>query len=409
MPTDRISGVVLHVALDPITGAWSVMRDLALAQASSGRYAAVGIGVITSSAWPDCYAREFMELRLPTYQSKTLNVFGTAQFLWQRLQRLPTSEWVRDLMKTSGVSQAVVHFHNAWMSGVFLPLGMAAHGNVRVVATMHGMFANFNRRPLRHCLHHWMASRLVRNHARLTSVDRAGTIQAERLLGIPRELFTIIPNGVAEDQTLRASRWNGEGVFQLGYLGNLEERKGWQIGAQAVLELTTQGKQIRYIIAGAGPQSAQAITLQQRHPGVIEYVGHVTQPRKNLLPRLHALALMSSNEGLPMSIIEALSIGLPVIATRVGGIPEAVKDDVSGLLVSRNPESLAQAILRLYDHPKVHARIGSEGKSVFLRSFELSQVVQQYHSLYLDSLQQPRVPLISDLHEPKRRPAALCD
>jgi glycosyltransferase involved in cell wall biosynthesis len=254
-----------------------------------------------------------------------------------------------------------------------------------------------------------MASRLIRNHARLTSVDRAGTIQAERLLGIPQELFRVIPNGVAEDQTLITSRWNGEGVFQLGYLGNLEERKGWQISAQAVLELTAQGKQIRYVIAGGGPQSAQAKTLQQRHPGVIEYVGHVTQPRKNLLPRLHALALMSSNEGLPMSIIEALSIGLPVIATRVGGIPEAVKDDVSGLLVSRNPESLAQAILRLYDHPKVHARIGSEGKSVFLRSFELSQVVQQYHSLYLESLQQPRVPLISDLHEPKRRPAALCD
>jgi glycosyltransferase involved in cell wall biosynthesis len=409
MPTDRLNAVVLHVALDPITGAWSVMRDLALAQAASACYAGVGIGVITSSAWPDWYAREFSELGLPTYRAKTLKMFGTAQFLWQRLQHPPVGEWVQDLLETSGASQAIVHFHNAWMSGVFLPLGMAAHGNVRVIATMHGMFADFSRRPLRHCLHRWMASRLVRNHACLTSVDKAGTIQAEKLLGIPQELFTVIPNGAAEDQSLSACRWNGEGVFQLGYLGNLEERKGWQIGAQAVLELTAQGKQIRYIIAGDGPQSEQARVLQQKHPNVIEYIGHVPQPRRNLLPKLHALALMSSNEGLPMCLIEALSIGLPAIATSVGGIPEAIKDDVSGLLVSRNPESLAQAILRLYDHPKEHARLGSEGKSVFLRSFELSHVVQHYHSLYLETLQQPHVPLVSELHEPKRRPATLCD
>jgi glycosyltransferase involved in cell wall biosynthesis len=409
MPSDRLNAVILHVALDPITGAWSVMRDLALAQAASGRYAAVGIGVIASRAWPDLYASEFAKFALPTYRAKTLKIFGTAQFLWQRMQRPPVDEWVRDLMKVSGASQAIVHFHNAWMSGVFLPLDTGVHGIVRVVATMHGCFANFNRKPLRHCLHRWMASRLTRHHAHLTSVDRAGTIQAERLLGIRRDRFTVIPNGVADDQNLRANQWTGQGVFRLGYLGHLEERKGWRIGAQAALELTAQGKQICYIIAGEGPEKEQAKALQRRHPSVIEYLGHVSQPRKIFLPNLHALSLMSSNEGLPMSILEALSIGLPVIATPAGGIPEAVKDDLSGFLVSRDSESLARAIVRLYDHPKHHVRLGSEGKRIFLKTFELSHVIQQYHNLYLGNLREPHNPSVSHIHELKRRRAALCD
>jgi glycosyltransferase involved in cell wall biosynthesis len=385
------------------------MRELALAQAASGRYGVVGVGVIAPAVWPDCYATELARIGLPSYRCNTLNLFGTAQFLWQRLQPPPVEEWVGDLMKLSGVSQTIVHFHNAWMSGVFLPLRPVAQKVVTVVATMHGMPVNFARKPLRHLLHRWMASRLIRYCARLTSVDRPGTLQAERLLGIPHELFTVIPNGVADDPTLHANDWTGQGVFSFGYLGNLDENKGWQIGAQAAIALTARGTKIRYVIAGGGPQSEKAQTWQQRYPGVIEYLGHVSRPRENLLPKLHALSLMSSNEGLPMCMIEALSIGLPVIATRVGGIPEAITDDVNGLLVARDSISLAKALLRLHDHPPIHARLGSEGRRHFLKHFELSNALQNYHNLYLQSLQELRSPPMRDIYGSKQYPAALCD
>jgi glycosyltransferase involved in cell wall biosynthesis len=382
MSSDSLNAVVLHVALEPITGAWSAMRDLATGQAASGRYGAVGIGVIASAAWPKRYVGELAAIGLPSYRCKTLTMSGTLQFLWQRLQRPPVDEWVQDLMKISGVSQAIVHFHNAWMSGVFLPLGTAARGRTKVVTTVHGMFADFSRKPIRHRLHRWMASRLTRFNAQWTSVDTPGTIQAERLLGIRREMFTVIPNGVAEEPTVRGKSWTGQGVFQLGYLGNLEERKGWQIGAQAALELTAKGKNVRYLIAGGGPQNKQAQLWQQKHPSVVEYLGHVSQPRKDFLPKLHALSLMSSDEGLPMSIIEALSIGLPVIATKVGGIPEAIKENTNGLLVTRDAESLAGGVVRLYDHPMEHHRLGTEGRRLFLKNFELSHILQQYHDVY---------------------------
>ena len=388
MANDRLDAVVLHVALDPITGVWSVMRELACAQAASRNYAAVGIGVVASKAWPDRYGDELAEIELNSYRCKTPKLFGTAQFLWQRVQRPPIHQWAEDLMTKAGVSNAIIHFHNAWMSGAFLPLKGRGKGTLKIVATMHGMFADFNGKPLRHRLHRLMASRLIKYNARLTSVDSAGTFQTERLLGIPQNVFAVIPNGITEKPSWRASPWNGKGVFQLGFLGNLEPRKGWEIGAQTALDLTAKCKQVRYVIAGDGPEKKQAQAWQRRHPDIIEYLGHVAQPSANFLPKLHALSLMSSHEGLPMSIIEALSVRLPVIASSVGGIPEVLTDGKSGLLVSRDPEALEKAILKLYDHPEVHAKIAAEGCEVFMKNFEMKTILQKYHTLYLESLQE---------------------
>ena len=194
--------------------------------------------------------------------------------------------------------------------------------------------------------------------------------------------FTVIPNGVADDPTLRATSWNGEGEFRVGHIGSITERKGWRIGAEAVLQLAAEGRRVRYIIAGNGPEAGQAEALGRVHPKVIEYLGHVPQPRRNLLPKLHALSVMSAHEGLPMSIIEALSVGLPVLATSVGGIPEVVQDGVNGILVSRNLKALSKSILRLYNNPVEQARFGAESRRTFCERFEISRMVELYDAVY---------------------------
>jgi hypothetical protein len=171
---------VLHVALNPVTGPWSVMRDLALAQAASCRYSAVGLGVISSKDWPPQYDEELIQTKLPAYRASTIKVFGTAQFLWQRFRRPPIGRWVDDLMLKSGAKYGVVHFHNAWMSGVFLPLRELSSGQIRTVATFHGVNAMLEGKPVRHFLHRWMAARLIRYGARLTSVDRSNLVLAAK-------------------------------------------------------------------------------------------------------------------------------------------------------------------------------------------------------------------------------------
>lgn len=358
------------------------MRELAKAQAASGHYAGVGIGVIASKDWPSEYNEELSQTKLPVYRASTIKAFGTAQFLWQRFQRPPISNWVDDLMRRSRATCAVVHFHNAWMTGVFLPLRASLAGQIRIVATFHGVNAMLDGKPVRRFLHRWMAARLPRYGARLTSVDHANLPLAETILGLSPDLFTVIPNGVPDDPAVRASAWNGEGEFRIGHVGSITERKGWRIGAEAVLKLAAEGKRVRYLIAGNGSEGHQAEALASEHPGVIEYLGRVQQPRRNLLPKLHALTVMSAHEGLPMSIIEALSVGLPILATPVGGIPEMVQDGVNGRLIPRDVEALRKSILYFYNNPSEQARSVVESQRIFCERFEIDKMVELYHAVY---------------------------
>jgi len=373
---------VLHVALNPVTGPWSVMRDLALAQAKSGLYGAVGLGVIHSRKWPANYDAELQSLGLPFFKAGTLESFGTAQFVWQRFQKPPIGAWAEELAKQSGCGRMIVHFHNAWMSGVFLPLHPPPTCPVRCVATFHGVNAQLDGRPLRRWLHRWMAARLPRYGARLTSVDKSNLPLAEKVLGLNPTLFTAIPNGVVDDPESKGAVWNGKGEFSVGQIGSITERKGWRLAADTVLQLRAEGFNIRLIIAGAGPEEEQANLLAKASGGSIEFLGHVHQPRRNLLPKLHALSVMSRHEGLPMTIIEAMSAGVPVVATAVGGIPEAVADGQTGYLIPRSMEELAKKLRHLYESPELWRTMSHRTRERFERQFEISHIVKQYDAVY---------------------------
>lgn len=373
---------VLHVALNPITGPWSVMRDLAVAQANSGRYCAVGLGVITSKDWPAQYKEELIQTGLPTYRASTIKAFGTACFLWQRLHHPPIEKWIVDLKRKSGAGRIVVHFHNAWMSGVFLPLQNPTCEKLTTVATFHGMNAMLDGKPVRRFLHRWMAMRLTRFGARLTSVDRSNLTLIRQVLDLEPNAFTVVPNGVADDPTVRAESWSGEGYFSVGHVGSITERKGWRIGAEAAIQLASEGIRVRYIIAGDGPDACHAVALCKKHPKIIEYLGHVSHPRRNLLPKLHALSVMSTHEGLPMTIIEAMSAGVPVVATAVGGIPEAVTNEMTGFLIPRNVSELMEVLRRLYESPKLCKTMSARMREKFAQEFEISHIVQQYDIIY---------------------------
>jgi glycosyltransferase involved in cell wall biosynthesis len=358
------------------------MRDLSRAQAESGRYRAVAMGVIASSKWPSRYAEEFNRLDLPRYRSRTLNAFGTAQFLWQRFQRPPIGAWADDLMQKSGVSSVVVHIHNAWLSGVFLPIQSTHRERIKTVVTFHGVCLTLEREPVRRWLHRRMAQRLLRYGAKLTSVDKGNLPVAERVFGIPPANFTVVPNGVKADPTLTASHWSGKGEFVIGYVGLLAEHKGWRIISDAVLKVRAGGRNVRLVIAGAGSQEDIARRMAVEQPKAIEFIGHISDPKKNLMPQLHALSLMSTYEGLPMVLVEAASVGLPVVATAVGGVCEILKDGVTGIVVPRSVDSLVESIEKLYDDPENVSRMGEAARVAHSQCFDVVKVVELYHSVY---------------------------
>jgi glycosyltransferase involved in cell wall biosynthesis len=106
----------------------------------------------------------------------------------------------------------------------------------------------------------------------------------------------------------------------------------------------------------------------------------------DLLRAADLFVLSSYLEGLGTSVLDAMAAGLPVVATRVGGVPEIVKDEETGILVPpRDPEALAQAMARLADDPGMRERFGSKGRS-HARNFDADRTAQRTRDLYLEVL-----------------------
>ncbi len=374
---------VLHVALNPITGPWSVMRELALAQAASGLYAGVGFGIIHDAAWPSLYLDELHNTQLPAFERTTPKLFGTASFLWQVFRRPGIESWVAAFRQQTGAQRVVVHFHNAWMSGVFLPLHTTTGADTICVATIHGVNAQLDGKPLRRAAHRWMARRLAHAPAHLTSVDTANLALAESMFALPPARFTVIANGVPAASRPGCPFAHGAAEFTLGHVGSITERKGWRLAAEAAVRAASTGRRVRVLIAGIGDESADATAYATQHPAVVTYLGHRNNPRESIMPELDLLAVMSVQEGLPMSIIEAQSAGVPVAATSVGGIPHAVRPGISGHLVERSVDALSHVICDLYDHRETLAALSTTTLALFRKEFAIDHVVRQYHTLYM--------------------------
>ncbi len=102
-----------------------------------------------------------------------------------------------------------------------------------------------------------------------------------------------------------------------------------------------------------------------------------------LLAEWDIFVLPSRWEGLPLVIIEAMMAGLPVVATRVGGVGELVEDGVTGLLVPpADPQALADALQRLLADPGLRRRMGAAGRDRALREFQLDRMVRETSDLY---------------------------
>jgi len=89
--------------------------------------------------------------------------------------------------------------------------------------------------------------------------------------------------------------------------------------------------------------------------------------------------LCSETESAPLTLLEGMSTGLPMISTKVGGVPEIIQDGKNGLLIpSKHPEELAEAILQLYKDQKLRRRLGENARKTVLEKYTAEKVVNQY-------------------------------
>jgi glycosyltransferase involved in cell wall biosynthesis len=203
-------------------------------------------------------------------------------------------------------------------------------------------------------------------------------------IGVP--LPSDVPPG--EAAAMRASLGVAADAFPVvGVLANLRDMKGHAEMIRAAASLRGRFPRMRIVCAG-NDTSGGAVPAMARAQGVDDTVlfpGFVRDTAA-LLAGLDVFALPSHWEGLPVSIIEAMHAGRPVVATRVGGVPELIKDGVDGLLVApRDAGALASAIAALADDPVLRDRLGAAARARARAEFSVERMVERHARLY-DSL-----------------------
>ena len=202
----------------------------------------------------------------------------------------------------------------------------------------------------------------------------------------------VIHNGVELPRAVAVE--SRSGPYRLVTVGRLQAPKDPLTLVRALAELRRPGEAV---IAGDGPDRP-AVEREVRRLG-LESVVRLAGERDDvgeLLAAADMFVLSSRSEGLPLSILEAMAAGLPIVASSVGGVPELVVDGETGLLVPPgDPHALAAAIERLLDDPALRRQLGTAGRTRVSEHFDLASARRAHLDLYRTLLADAGLPLPS--------------
>jgi len=244
-------------------------------------------------------------------------------------------------------------------------------------------------------------SRLILNLERLlmwisTRIIAISHTQEQELLkyriGDPRKILCI-PLGLELEPFLTSG--NNKGIFRreleldhktplIGIVARLVPIKGHTYFFKAAKLVSQEFPSAKFIVVGDGELRSELMDLVV-DLGIKDKVIFCGFRRdlSNIYADLDMVVLSSLNEGLPVSVIEALAAEKPVVATDVGGVRDLVEDQVSGILVQKqNPERLAQGMIYLLKNPQKALRLGENGKKKVYPAFDYTRLVSDIEGLY---------------------------
>lgn len=185
-------------------------------------------------------------------------------------------------------------------------------------------------------------------------------------------------------EAVRESLGVGPDECLVGVVANLRIEKALEVLLHAARHVLDEDPTVRFVSLGQGPLEAELLAERDRLAlgDGFRFLGFRPDVR-SVMAGLDVFTLSSDIEGLPVSVMEAKSLGLPVVATGVGGLTEMVTDDVDGLLVPRrDPVALATAFRRVIDDDELRARLGAASAASAHR-YDASTAVRRQDEVYL--------------------------
>ena len=202
--------------------------------------------------------------------------------------------------------------------------------------------------------------------------------------------ITVIYNGVDPASprrtraAMRAALDLGEGPVAL-HVANFLPVKGHDILMRALAQVRDRGVRLTVVTAGDGIERA-AVEAQAKQLGLgpeqVRFLGFRADV-PDLLAAADLFVLPSRMEGLPLAVLEAMSHGLPIVTTRIGGNPEVVTDGEHGLLVPiEDPGALADALVKLAGDPEQRRALGEAGRRRVESEFSFTEMTRKYEAIY---------------------------
>jgi glycosyltransferase involved in cell wall biosynthesis len=199
--------------------------------------------------------------------------------------------------------------------------------------------------------------------------------------GVPANRIVVVPSR-CDTQLFDPDRWHEAGGVMrasfggdtaspvVGFIGSLNASKGIDVLIAASSRLA-QRRPVRLAVAGDGPLRTYLERAAERGALPIACVGRLASAEvPAFLAAVDVLAVPSYDEGVPRVVLEAMAMRLPVVASNVGGIPEAIEHERSGLLVPpSHKEALASALDRVLDDPALASRLGKAARRRVLDEF----------------------------------------
>jgi len=233
-------------------------------------------------------------------------------------------------------------------------------------------------------------------HSVMTNAEACKDMLVEQ--GYDPTKIRVIPNGIDIDglrarngkSTLRADLGIEADAPLIGTIARIDECKGLEYFIDAAALVSPQRPEARFVIVGGNAPSHAEYrrALEERGRdrelnGKLFFAGSRTDVPE-LLRELEVSVLSSVTEGLPNAVLESMAAGVPVVATRVGGVPEIITDGLDGFTVpSKDPESLAAAINRLLASAEMRRVVAQQGSHTVEMKFTRERMVRATEEHYL--------------------------
>jgi glycosyltransferase involved in cell wall biosynthesis len=269
----------------------------------------------------------------------------------------------------------VVHTHMFWPN-VYGVVAAALAGVPAIVTCEHG------KNPWKTRLHYAIERQIISRLADKRVCVSQDIVEIRRDVDrVPASKLVHIPNGTEMWPPILSEPL---GRFTFGTVGRLVPAKDYPTLIRAMALLRDKGHDAQLHIVGEGPERPrlEADIAALRLGSVVHLAGFQSDIR-SWLNRFHTFVLSSLREGQPVALLEAMAIGLPIVATEVGGIPDTIASGSEGLLVPPgNPMVLAAAMEALLVDDKTRTALGRRARARCGAYFSIESICDRYLDLY---------------------------